>query len=62
MTLLGDVARWFVDPAHYQGADAVQARIAEHLEVSVLAVLVGALVALPVGLYLGHTGVLGSSP
>jgi osmoprotectant transport system permease protein len=56
MNLLGDVARWFTDPAHYQGTDAVQTRILEHLEVSGLAVLVGLLVALPVGLYLGHTG------
>ena len=56
MNLLGDVARWFTDPAHYQGTDAVQARILEHLEVSGLAVLVGLLVALPAGLYLGHTG------
>lgn len=56
MNLLGDVARWFTDPAHYQGTDAVQTRILEHLAVSGLAVLVGLLVALPAGLYLGHTG------
>ena len=56
MNLLGDVARWFTDPAHYQGTDAVQTRILEHLEVSGLAVLVGLIVALPLGLYLGHTG------
>jgi osmoprotectant transport system permease protein len=59
MTLLGDVLRWFADPAHYQGSDAVQTRILEHLAVSGLAVLVGVLVALPLGLYLGHTGRLG---
>lgn len=56
MTLLGDVARWLGDPAHYQGADAVQIRIFEHVAVSGLAVLAGVLVALPIGLYLGHTG------
>jgi len=56
MNLLGDVARWFTDPAHYQGTDAVQTRILEHLAVSGLAVLVGLLVALPLGLHLGHTG------
>ena len=56
MNLLGEVARWFTDPAHYQGTDAVQTRILEHLAVSGLAVLVGLLLALPAGLYLGHTG------
>ena len=59
MTLLGDVARWFADPANYQGADAVQARLWEHAAVSGLAVLAGLLVALPLGLYLGHTGRFG---
>jgi osmoprotectant transport system permease protein len=59
MTLLGDVVRWFADPAHYQGTDAVQTRILEHAQVSGLAVLVGVLIALPTGLYLGHTGRLG---
>ena len=59
MTLLGDVVRWFADPAHYQGSDAVQTRIFEHLAVSGLAVLAGAIVALPIGLYLGHTGRFG---
>lgn len=59
MNLLGDVARWFADPAHYQGSDAVQTRVLEHLAVSGLAVLVAILVALPIGLYLGHTGRFG---
>ncbi|MDP9253034.1 MAG: ABC transporter permease [Chloroflexota bacterium] len=59
MTLLGDVLRWFADPAHYQGSDAVQTRIFEHVAVSGLAVLAGLLIALPIGLYLGHTGRFG---
>jgi osmoprotectant transport system permease protein len=59
MTLLGDVIRWFADPAHYQGSDAVQARLFEHLSVSGLAVIAGLVIALPIGLYLGHTGRFG---
>ena len=59
MTLFGDVARWFADPANYQGVDAVQARVWEHVAVSGLAVAAGLLVALPLGLYLGHTGRFG---
>ena len=51
-----DTLRWFADPAHYRGSDAVQVRILEHLELSGLAVLVAAAVALPIGMYLGHTG------
>jgi osmoprotectant transport system permease protein len=56
MSLLIDSARWLASPAHYQGSDAIQTRILEHLEMSGLAVAVAAAIALPVGLYLGHTG------
>ena len=56
MSLFIDTLRWFADPAHYRGSDAVQVRILEHLELSGLAVLVAAAVALPIGMYLGHTG------
>ena len=56
MSLFMDTLRWFADPAHYRGSDAVQVRILEHLELSGLAVFVAAAVALPIGMYLGHTG------
>jgi osmoprotectant transport system permease protein len=59
MSLLGDTIRWFTDPAHWQGSDAIPTRILEHLELSGLAVLVGCAIALPIGLYLGHTGRFG---
>jgi osmoprotectant transport system permease protein len=59
MSLFVDTARWFVDPTHYSGSDAVQTRIFEHLELSGLSLTVAALIALPIGLYLGHTGRLG---
>lgn len=59
MNLLAQTAAWFADPAHYQGSDAIQVRILEHLELAGLAVLVAAAIALPIGLYLGHTGRFG---
>ena len=59
MSLLLDTLRWFVDPAHWRGSDAIPTRILEHLELSGLAVAVACAIALPVGLYLGHTGRFG---
>ena len=56
MNILVDTLTWFRDPAHYAGSDAVQVRVFEHLELSALAVLIAAAIALPLGLYLGHTG------
>ena len=56
MTLLGDVARWFADPEHWQGPHGIPVRILEHLELSGLAVAVALVIAAPIALYLGHTG------
>ncbi|OLC52983.1 MAG: hypothetical protein AUH85_15375 [Chloroflexi bacterium 13_1_40CM_4_68_4] len=59
MSLFLDAARWFTDPAHYQGSDAIQTRVLEHLGMSGLAVLVAIVLALPIGLFLGHDGRFG---
>ena len=59
MSFVIEAIRWFGDPAHYRGSDAVQTRVLEHLELSGLALLIGALLALPIGLWLGHTGRFG---
>jgi osmoprotectant transport system permease protein len=56
MSILGDVARWFADPEHWQGPHGIPVRILEHLELSGLAVAVALLIAAPIALYLGHTG------
>jgi len=56
VTLLGEVARWFADPAHWEGPHGVPVRILEHIELSGLAIAIAVLIAAPIGLYLGHTG------
>jgi osmoprotectant transport system permease protein len=60
MNFLGDVARWFADPAHWQGANGIPTRLEEHVLMSLIATAVAALVALPIGLLLGHYGVGGA--
>jgi len=54
VSLVGDVARWFADPANWQGSHGIPVRVLEHLELSGLAVAVGILIAAPIALYLGH--------
>lgn len=54
-SVVGDALRWLNDPLNWTGPDGVPARLVEHLGMSVLAVLLAALVALPVGVWLGHT-------
>lgn len=53
---LDRVPIWFNDPANWRGADGLLARIREHLTYTVLIVLVAVLIALPLGLLIGHTG------
>lgn len=54
MAFLAKVAAWFSDPANWHGSDGVLTRIAEHVEISAEAVAIGALIALPIGIALGH--------
>lgn len=51
-----DGVAWLLDPSHWQGADGIPTRIAEHLAISIPSVLVAAAIALPVGIAIGHTG------
>lgn len=46
---------WFFDPSHWTDSDGVPARLLEHLGYSAAALVVASLIALPIGLYVGHT-------
>lgn len=56
MSVTGETATWLADPAHWAGAEGVPHRLAEHIGYSALTVAVAALVAVPLGLWIGHTG------
>ncbi|HET6967906.1 MAG TPA: ABC transporter permease, partial [Ornithinibacter sp.] len=47
---------WFTDPANWSGADGIPTRLAEHVGYTALAVVLAAVVAIPSGLWVGHTG------
>jgi osmoprotectant transport system permease protein len=53
---LGRVPIWFNDPANWWGPAGLVARIREHLLYTALIVVVATLIALPIGLLIGHTG------
>lgn len=54
MGWLTDALRWLADPAHWQGPDGVPHRLLEHVGLSAAAVGIGCLLALPLGVWLGH--------
>ena len=54
MNVLQAALRWLNDPLNWQGPQGISARFVEHLGMSALAVLLAALIALPLGIWLGH--------
>lgn len=56
MELLSDLLAWFADPGNWNGRDAIPTRLSEHVAISLAAVVVGTALAVPIGLYIGHTG------
>jgi osmoprotectant transport system permease protein len=60
MNVLQSVWQWFTAPAHWQGSDGIPTRLAQHVQLSAESVAIGALIALPVGIVLGHYGRFGN--
>src|SRR4030088_3358135 len=60
MTRLAHVIRWFLDPKHWSGPDGIPIRLVQHIQLSAECVLIGALIALPIGILLGHYGRFGN--
>ena len=54
--MIGSILAWFTDPANWQGEDGIPHRVLQHLEYTAMAVLLAALLAIPLGLWVGHTG------
>jgi osmoprotectant transport system permease protein len=51
---LGEVAAWFTDPENWSGVNGIPNRMWEHIQISVFAVVVAAVIALPIAVWLGH--------
>jgi osmoprotectant transport system permease protein len=47
---------WLRSPAQWHGSDGIPIRVAEHLYYSGLSLLVAAIIAIPLGILIGHTG------
>ena len=56
MDLFFDVASWLSNPAQWDGSNAIPVRIGQHLWYTVTAVVLALVIALPLGLLVGHTG------
>jgi osmoprotectant transport system permease protein len=56
MSLPGEVVTWFTTAEHWRGDFGVPHRLFEHAAMSTAAVVAAVVLALPVGIWLGHRG------
>ena len=56
MSILLDALKWLTVPAHWLGESGILMRAAQHLGLTLLIVALAALIALPLGTWIGHTG------
>lgn len=55
MSFLGDTIGWLANPVNWDGPNGIPARLTEHIEMSAVVMLIAIAIALPVGLFIGHT-------
>lgn len=60
MSFLSRVVAWFADPANWTGSGGIPTRLLEHLQISGESVAIAAVIALPIGIGLGHYGRFGA--
>ena len=56
MDLFLEALAWLFSPEQYQGEGSIPQRTMEHLAYTAGATLIAALVAVPIGYFIGHTG------
>jgi osmoprotectant transport system permease protein len=54
--IIQDIITFLTTSTNWQGPDGIPTRLAEHIEYSLIALVIAAPIALPVGLLIGHTG------
>ncbi len=53
---MNELLGWLTDPASWQGDSGIPFRLLEHVAIAAVSILAATLIALPVGLWIGHTG------
>jgi len=56
MDILIDAVGWLTDPENWRGPDGVATRLIEHVQLTVVSVVIACVIAIPIALWLGHIG------
>lgn len=54
--MIGSILEWLTSAESWSGTDGIFARVLEHIGYTAAVLLLAALVAIPLGLWIGHTG------
>ena len=54
--VFSDTFAWLGEPEHWSGSAGIPARLGEHLQYTGLVMLIATAIAVPIGLFVGHTG------
>jgi len=55
MNFVSETATWLTNPTSWTGSNGIPARLVEHVEMSLVVMLIAIAIALPIGLFIGHT-------
>lgn len=56
MSVVSDTIDWLTDPINRSGPDGIPSRMVEHLGYTAETIAIAAVIAIPIGLWIGHTG------
>ena len=54
--MIASLWSWFTDPGNWSGDDGILHRVLQHLGYTLIVVVIAAVIAIPLGLWVGHTG------
>jgi osmoprotectant transport system permease protein len=56
MDIITETIAWLLDPANWAGTQGIPNRLLEHVALSGASMLIATLIAIPAGVWIGHTG------
>jgi osmoprotectant transport system permease protein len=54
--IIDQTLAWLTDPANWSGPNGIPLRLAEHVGISAVSLLIALAIALPIGIWIGHSG------
>ncbi|MGZ4591580.1 MAG: ABC transporter permease [Actinomycetes bacterium] len=54
--MINDIMSFLTSSANWQGPEGIPARLGQHIEYSLIALVIAVVIAIPLGLAIGHTG------